>query len=122
VRVLVEHVERNLAMLENEGEIVEEQPEVVVVQQDPEEQVRRELVEHPEILDAAVERKMRKFAPSGIVVFLIGVVVIALGLFVHTADNATFGGFMVGVGVIVVIIGICRFLIGLIRPIVPSQL
>jgi len=28
----------------------------------------------------------------------------------------------VGVGVIVVIVGICRFLIGLIKPIVPSQL
>ncbi len=109
-------------MLENEGEIVAEQPEEAVIQQDPEEQVKRELVEHPEILEAAVERKMRKFAPSGLVVFLIGVVVIALGLFVHSADNATFGGFMVGVGVIVVIIGICRFLIGLIRPIIPSQL
>ena len=108
-------------MLENEGEIVEEQP-YVIVQHDPEEQVKRELVEHPEILEAAVERKMRRLAPSGLVVFLIGVVVIALGLFVHSADNATFGGFMVGVGVIVVIIGMCRFLIGLIRPIVPSQL
>ena len=109
-------------MLENEGEVVEEQPEEVVVQIDPEEQAKKDFVEHPEILEAAVERKMRKFAPSGLVVFLIGVLVIALGLFVHSADNATFGGFMVGVGVIVVIIGLCRFLIGLIRPIVPSQL
>ena len=108
-------------MLENEGEIVEDQPDVIV-QLDPEEQVKRELVEHPEILEAAVERKMRKFAPSGLIVVLIGVIVIALGLFVHSADNASIGGFMVGVGVIVVIIGMCRFLIGLIRPIVPSQL
>ena len=108
-------------MLENEGEIVEDQPDVIV-QLDPEEQVKRELAEHPEILEAAVERKKRKFAPSGLIVLLIGVIVIALGLFVHSADNATSGGFMVGVGVIVVIIGMCRFLIGLIRPIVPSQL
>ena len=108
-------------MLENEGEIVEEQPDVIV-QNDPEEQVRRELVEHPEILEAAVERKMRKFAPSGFIVLLIGVIVIVLGLYVHSTDNATMGGFMVGVGAIVVIIGICRLLIGLIRPIVPSQL
>ncbi len=120
--VVTQHDERNLAMLENEGEIVEEQPEVVVVQEDPDEQVRRELVEHPEILEAAVERKMRKFAPSGLIVFVIGVILIALGLFVHSADNAMIGGFLVGVGVIVVIIGLCRFLIGLIRPIVPSQL
>src|SRR5215469_5002128 len=108
-------------MLENEGEIIEERPEGVVLR-DPDEQVRRELAEHPEILEAAVERKMRKFAPSGLIVVLIGVIVIALGLFVHSADNASIGGFMVGVGVIVVIIGMCRFLIGLIRPIVPSQL
>ena len=109
-------------MLENEGEIVEEQPEVVVVQLDPEEQVKRELEEHPEILEAVVERKMRKFAPSGFIIAIVGVILIAVGLFVHSADNAMMGGFLVGVGVIVVIIGICRFLIGLIRPIVPSQL
>ncbi len=108
-------------MLENEDEIVEEQP-LVVVQQDPEEQVRRELEEHPEILEAAVERKMRKFAPSGLIIFLIGVIIIALGLFVRSDVNITVGGFMAGVGVIVIIIGMCRFLIGLIRPIVPSQL
>ncbi len=108
-------------MLENEGEIVEEQPEVIA-QLDPEEQVKRELEEHPEILEAAVERKMRKFAPSGLIVFLIGVIVIALGLYVYSAVNTTIGGFMAGVGVIIVIIGMCRFLIGLIRPIVPSQL
>lgn len=108
-------------MLENEGEIVEEQPEVIV-QHDPEEQVKRELVEHPEILEAAVERKMRKFAPSGLILMIIGVIVIAMGLFIHTAENSTLGGFLAGVGVIVVIVGLCRFLIGLIRPIVPSQL
>lgn len=109
-------------MLENEGEIVEEQPEVVVVQQDPEAQVKRELEEHPEILEAAVERKMQRFAPSGFIVAIVGVILIVLGLFVHSAQNATMGGFLVGVGVIVVIIGLCRFLIGLIRPIVPGQL
>jgi hypothetical protein len=108
-------------MLENEGEIVEEQPDVIV-QQDPDEQAKRELVEHPEILEAAVERKMRKFAPSGFIVLMIGAVVIALGLFIHSGDNTTLGGFLVGVGVIVLIIGVCRLLIGLIRPIVPSQL
>ncbi len=107
-------------MLENEGEIVEERPEVKV-QPDPEEQVKRELVEHPEILEAAAERKMRKFAPSGLILLLVGVILIALGLLIHSNDY-TIGGFIVGVGVIVVIIGMCRLLIGLIKPIVPSQL
>jgi hypothetical protein len=107
-------------MLENEGEIVEEQPEVKV-QSDPEELVKRKLVEHPEILEAAAERKMRKFAPSGLVIVLVGIILIAVGLVMHAGDYSI-GGFIVGVGVIVVIIGMCRFLIGLIKPIVPSQL
>lgn len=107
-------------MLENEGEIVEEQPQVKV-QPDPEELVGRELVENPEILEAAAERKMRKFTPSGLIVLLAGVVLIALGLFIHSGEY-TMGGFIAGVGVIVVIIGMCRILIGVIKPIVPSQL
>ncbi len=107
-------------MLDSEGELIVEQPEVNV-QADPEELVRREMVEHPEILDAATERKMRKFAPSGLIVLLVGVVLIGTGLFIHSGEY-TIGGFIVGVGVIVVIIGMCRLLIGLIKPIVPSQL
>ena len=107
-------------MLENEGEIVEERSQVIV-QADPDELAERELVEHPEILEAAAERKMRKFAPSGLLVLLVGVVVIVVGLLIHS-NEYTIGGFIVGVGVIVVIIGMCRFLIGLIKPIVPSQL
>ena len=107
-------------MLDSEGELIEEQPEVNV-QADPEELVKREMVEHPEILEAATERKMRKFAPSGLIVMLVGVVLIGTGLFIHSGEY-TIGGFIVGVGVIVVILGMCRFLIGLIKPIVPSQL
>ena len=107
-------------MLDSEGELIEEQPEVNV-QADPEELVKREMVEHPEILEAATERKMRKFAPSGLIVMLVGVVLIGTGLFIHS-NEYTIGGFIVGVGVIVVIIGMCRLLIGLIKPIVPSQL
>jgi hypothetical protein len=107
-------------MLDSEGELMEEQSEVKM-QADPEELVKRELVEHPEILEAATERKMRKFAPSGLIVLLVGVVLIALGLFIHSGEY-TIGGFVAGVGVIVVIIGMCRLLIGLIKPIVPSQL
>jgi hypothetical protein len=107
-------------MLQNEGEIVEEQPEVKV-QSDPEEVVRRELEEHPEILEAVAERKMRKFAPSGLLLLLVGVILIASGLAIHVSNYAL-EGFIVGVGVIVLIIGICRLLIGLIKPIVPGQL
>jgi hypothetical protein len=107
-------------MLENEGEIVQEHP-VVKVPLDPEEQVRRELEEHPEILEAAAERKKRKFAPSGLILLLVGVILIAVGLTMQVGTSSL-RGFLVGVGVIVLIIGICRILIGLIKPIVPGQL
>ena len=107
-------------MLENEGEIVEEHI-VVKVPPDPEAEVKRELVEHPEILEAAAERKKRKFAPSGLILLLVGVTLIAVGLTMHVS-NYSLKGLIVGVGVIVLIIGICRILIGLIKPIVPSQL
>jgi hypothetical protein len=107
-------------MLENEDEIVEEIPEVKL-QADPEELVKRELEEHPEILEAAAERKMRKFAPSGLILLLVGVILIALGLAINFS-NYSLKGFIAGVGVIVLIIGICRILIGLIKPIVPGQL
>ena len=107
-------------MLENEVEIVEERV-VVKVPPDPEVQVKRELEEHPEILEAAAERKKRKFAPSGLILLLIGVTLIAIGL-TMPVSTSSLRGFLVGVGVIVLIIGMCRILIGLIKPIVPSQI
>ena len=45
--MLPQHDEGSLSMLENEGEVVEEQTEVKA-QPDPDELVKRELVEHPE--------------------------------------------------------------------------
>jgi hypothetical protein len=106
-------------MLDSESEDIEAQSKVKVP--DPEELVKRELVEHPEILEAVEERKKRKFTRSGLIVMLVGVSLIASGLVIHSGDYSI-RGFIVGVGVIVVIIGTCRFLIGLIKPIVPSQL
>jgi hypothetical protein len=107
-------------MLDSESEEIAGQPNVNV-QADPEELVKRELAEHPEILEAVEERKKRKFTRSGMAVILAGIIIIVVGLLFHSGAYSI-GGFMVGVGVIVVIVGICRFLIGLIKPIVPSQL
>ena len=81
-------------MLDSEGELIEEQPEVNV-HADPEELVKREMVEHPEILKAATERKMRKFAPSGLIVLLVGVVLIGTGLFI-TLVNILSGALLWG--------------------------
>ena len=107
-------------MLDRESEEIAAQPNVQELS-DPEELVKRELAEHPEILEAVEERKKRKFTRSGMIVILAGIIIIALGLLFHSVAFF-FGNFVVGVGVIVVIVGICRFLIGLIKPIVPSQL
>ena len=107
-------------MLDRESEEIAAQPNVQELS-DPEELVKRELAEHPEILEAVEERKKRKFTRSGMIVILTGIILIALGLSFHSGAYSI-GGLVVGVGVIVVIVGICRFLIGLIKPIVPSQL
>ena len=107
-------------MLDSESEEIVAQPNAKE-QPDLEELVKKGLVEHPEILEVVVERKKRKFTRSGMTFMLTGVILIALGLVLHSGSY-TIGGFIVGIGVIIMIVGICKFLIGLIRPIVPSQL
>jgi uncharacterized membrane protein YcjF (UPF0283 family) len=90
-------------------------------QLDADELVKKELIEHPEVLEVVEERKKRKFTWSGLVLIVIGLVVIASGLQLHTGVYSV-EGLIVGIGVIVIIVGILRILIGLIKPIVPSQL
>jgi hypothetical protein len=108
-------------MLDSESEETVAQPNVKELA-DPEELVKRELEEHPEILEVVEERKKRKFTRSGLTVMLVGVMLIALGLVIHASGAYILGGFIVGIGAIVVIVGILRILIGLIKPIVPGQL
>ncbi len=101
-------------MLDNESVEKDEHTDV-------EELVKKELVEHPEVLEVIEERKKRKFTWSGIYVIVVGLLMIAFGLMLRTGVYSA-EGLIVGIGVIVVIIGILRFLIGLIKPIVPTQL
>ena len=89
--------------------------------EDREELLKRELVEHPEVLEVVEERKKRRFTWSGLLVAGIGAVLIAVGLVLNSGINSIESLF-VGVGALMVIIGILRILIGLINPIVPSQL
>ena len=107
-------------MLDRESEEIAAQPNVQELS-DPEELVKRELAEHPEILEAVEERKKRKFTWSGLLLIVIGVVLIAIGLLLNSGTNSIESLF-VGVGGLMVVIGILRILIGLIKPIVPSQL
>ena len=103
-------------MLDNENESEEQ-----VAQPDAEELAKRELVEHPEVLEDVEERKMRKFTWSGLILIVVGVVLIAIGLLLNSGVDSIESVF-VGIGGLIVVIGIIRMLIGLIRPIVPSQL
>jgi hypothetical protein len=107
-------------MLDRESEEITAQPNVQELS-DPEELVKRELAEHPEILEAVEERKKRKFTWSGLLLIVIGGVLIAIGLLLNSGTNSIESLF-VGVGGLMVVIGILRILIGLIKPIVPSQL
>ena len=99
----------------------EEPSEVVEGTEVSSESVKEKLVEHPDVLEVAEERKKRKFTWSGLVVMGAGLLVIVLGLLLNTGVNSI-ESLVVGGGVIVVIIGILRILIGLIKPIVPDQL
>ena len=101
-------------MLNNESEEKEVQPNT-------DEILKRELVEHPEILEVVEERKRRRFTWSGLILVVIGVALIATGLLINTGVDSI-EGWIVGVGGLVVLVGILRILIGLINPILPSQL
>ena len=101
-------------MLDNGSEEKVEQP-------NQEELAKRELVEHPEVLEEVEERKMRKFTWSGLLLIVIGVVLIVIGLLLNSGV-ISIESLFVGVGGLMIVIGILRILIGLIKPIVPSQL
>ncbi len=90
-------------------------------QLDTDKLIKKELVEHPEVLEVIEERKKRKFTWSGLVVIVVGLAMIVFGLMLRTGAYSL-EGVLVVVGGIVVLIGILRILIGLINPIVPSQL
>jgi hypothetical protein len=101
--------------------MLDSESEEEVAQPNAEELAKRELMEHPEVLEVVEERKKRRFTWSGLLLMVIGVVLIGFGLLLNTGINSI-ESLIVGVGVIVVLVGFLRILIGLINPIVPSQL
>ncbi len=101
--------------------MLDSESEEEVAQPNAEELAKRELMEHPEVLEVVEERKKRRFTWSGLLWMVIGVVLIGFGLLLNTGINSI-ESLIVGVGVIVVLVGFLRILIGLINPIVPSQL
>jgi hypothetical protein len=107
-------------MIDSESEVNGAQLNAIK-EAEAEELLKRELWEHPEVLELVVERKKRKFTRSGLLLMVIGIILIALGFLLNTGANSI-EGLIVGVGVLVELVGILRILIGLIKPIVPSQM
>ncbi len=99
----------------------EEPSEVVEGTRVSPESAMEKLVKQSDVLEEAEERKKRKFTWSGLVLLGVGLLVIALGLLLNTGLYSI-ETLIVGGGVIIVIIGFLRILIGLINPIVPGQL
>lgn len=72
-------------------------------------------------LDEAAQRKFMKYAISGIVIAILGLLLIVVGLGLGTGNYAS-EGLLVGFGSIIVLIGIIRILIGFINPMSPKDL
>ena len=74
-----------------------------------------DIVIKAEALEKAERAKKRRYSRRGLVLSLVGIVLIAVGIVLNTGP-ASSEGFLVAVGVIVLISGIISFLIGLINP------
>jgi len=74
-----------------------------------------------EILDRAVSRKWNKYTWSGLIVVGVGCLCIVVGLLVRTGDYSA-GILLIGFGAIIVLVGLIRIAIGLINPLLPSDL
>jgi hypothetical protein len=72
-------------------------------------------------MDRAAQRKLIKFVWSGLLFIVLGLVLIAFGLSMHTGAYSA-EGLLTGFGAIVVIVGVIRLLIGFINPLSPSDL
>jgi hypothetical protein len=73
------------------------------------------------IFDRAVWLKSSRYTISGLVVLIIGALFIGIGLLLNTGANSA-EGLLVGFGVIIVLVGIIRLLIGFINPSSPEDL
>ena len=72
-------------------------------------------------LDIAVWRKWNKFAVSGLLAILIGLVITGFGLLIVRTPYSP-QSLVVGLGIIVLLVGIIRLLIGFISPAIPADL
>lgn len=73
-------------------------------------------------LQRAEKSKWNKFTWSGLLIILVGLILIFVGISLRTGGDANLGFVAMGVGVLVVLGGIIRTLIGVINPSSPEEL
>lgn len=79
------------------------------------------LAQQTKIMEKAARRKMNKYIWSGLIILGLGILAIAAST-EFLSNPFSVKALAIGAGVIVVIIGIVRILIGLINPKIPSDL
>lgn len=72
--------------------------------------------------DRARWMKMSRYTVSGLISLIAGLVVVIIGILLYTGSFYQAGSLIGGFGVIIVIIGIVRLLIGFINPATPEDL
>ena len=72
--------------------------------------------------DRALWMKTNKYTVSGLISLIAGLVVVIIGILLYTGSFYQAGSLIGGFGVIIVIIGIVRLLIGFINPATPEDL
>src|SRR5258708_35850265 len=77
---------------------------------DTDELIKKELVEHPEVLEVIEERKKRKFTWSGLAVMVVGAALIVFGLTLHTGVNSLEGVLVAGGGGVGGVVVVSNFL------------
>ncbi|HZO73333.1 MAG TPA: hypothetical protein VFB60_14125 [Ktedonobacteraceae bacterium] len=73
------------------------------------------------LMDEAAQRKFIKYAGSGAVLVIFGLLMIIIGLFLNTGMYSA-GSLLIGFGAIAVLIGIIRAMIGFINPASPVDI
>jgi len=83
---------------------------------------RRSRIGRIRIFDRALWRKWSKYTVSGLLFMAVGFVTIIVGILLNAASYSQAGFLVGGFGVIIVIVGIVRLLIGFINPATPEDL
>ncbi len=82
---------------------------------------RGSLARQEAVLKRVIRRRMLRFVLSGFIILVVGVCITALGLS-HIAHTYSSEVLIVGLGICLLIIGLIRLLLGVINPLLPSDL